>query len=301
MSRIRSIKPEILEDEAAASLSSDAWRLWVSMWVMADDVGRLRAADKFLKAKVFWGRSDVDCHAALAELVAAGFVHLYKVDGQWFAEVRNFRKHQRIEKPQPPKYPGPDKAEEVATIEERGEMSFVTAEVLPEHSGNAPGTLPESSPTVPGTFPVGREGIGRDQGSDGTRAGAREPESDVGLIQVVPGNATNDESVPREQDYQRAYEQGVARGKGGAYAMPGQQRGELHQAILAHGRGGKTGKALRGDRLLEWIGDLAEDFARFVAEHPDGRAVGWYSGYGPKGWLKYLNEQATRRAEREVG
>lgn len=109
MGRIRCIKPEVNEDELVAGLSSDAWRLWVSMWTFSDDQGTCRASPRYLKAKVFWARDPVaPIESLLEELVAARRVKLYAVEGERFASVRNFGKHQRIDKPGPPKYPGPD-------------------------------------------------------------------------------------------------------------------------------------------------------------------------------------------------
>jgi len=146
------------------------------------------------------------------------------------------------------------------------------------------------------------KGVGLDLGSGSDPEGESEREAGP-LVEVVPGNAANEaEQVPtREDAYREAYERGVAKGKGGPYAMPREQQGHLHQAIKAFAKGGRTGRVFRGDELLEWIAVLAEEFAEHVVRHKDERAVGWYSGYGPKGFLKYLNEQATRRAEREVG
>lgn len=108
MSRIRTIKPEILTDEKAACLSHAAWRLWVSMWPLADDTGRLPAHVNQLAAQVFWGRPETDTQAALAELVEVGLVTTYIVRGQQYALINGFVKHQRINRPSGPKYPAPD-------------------------------------------------------------------------------------------------------------------------------------------------------------------------------------------------
>ena len=51
--RIRSIKPELLEDEKAAALSDAAWRLFVSSWLLADDYGCFRAGPRYLAALVW--------------------------------------------------------------------------------------------------------------------------------------------------------------------------------------------------------------------------------------------------------
>ena len=53
--RIRTIKPELLEDDATAGLSDSAWRVFVSMLLLADDYGNLRANPMLLDAAIFWG------------------------------------------------------------------------------------------------------------------------------------------------------------------------------------------------------------------------------------------------------
>lgn len=122
-----------------------------------------------------------------------------------------------------------------------------------------------------------------------------EIQRDQGEVQEggQPLVADPDPEPTREDAYRGAYEAGVTAGKGSGYGMPRNQAGELHQAILVHAKGGRTGKPLRGDRLLEWIRVMAEEFATWLREqaekNPD--AVGWYSGYGPRGFLKWLNEQ----------
>ena len=105
--RIRSIKPETLSDGKAARLSDRAWRLWVSMWTLADDCGLCPADPDYLGGQVFWGQSNRDCEKALAELVRAGFVSLYQVNGERFAKINGWAKHQKIDRPSPPKFPVP--------------------------------------------------------------------------------------------------------------------------------------------------------------------------------------------------
>lgn len=103
--------------------------------------------------------------------------------------------------------------------------------------------------------------------------------------------------------YQAAYERGIATVTGRPFAMPPAQRADLHQAILAHARSESTGKALRGEVLLEFITLAAEDFARFVLEEAKRKpeAIDWYSGLGPKGFLRFLNREALAAEARRVG
>jgi hypothetical protein len=111
MGRIRTIKPEILTDEKSAALSHPAWRLWVSMLVLADDAGRLPAAAGLLGGQVFWGQP-ADVQAALNELAGVGLIKLYAVRGQQYALINGFAKHQKIDRASGPKHPGPEQADE---------------------------------------------------------------------------------------------------------------------------------------------------------------------------------------------
>ena len=69
--RIRTIKPELLEDAKTAKLSHEAWRLFVSSILLADDYGAFRAEPGFLRGTVFWG-SEADVHQAISEIVTVG-------------------------------------------------------------------------------------------------------------------------------------------------------------------------------------------------------------------------------------
>ncbi len=92
--RIRSLKPELLDLEAAAALSSDAWRVWISMMLLADDAGNLRAAPKLLAAHIFHDTARVETiESALEELTAMPEpcrVVLYRCGAELFAHLNGF-------------------------------------------------------------------------------------------------------------------------------------------------------------------------------------------------------------------
>jgi hypothetical protein len=109
MARIRTIKPEILTDEKTSELTSQAWRLFVSMISLADDHGNLRAKPVLLSAQVFHSCPDrANTDKLLDELAASGLVLLYDVGDQRYANIVNFRKHQRIDNAGKPHVPGPN-------------------------------------------------------------------------------------------------------------------------------------------------------------------------------------------------
>lgn len=108
-SRIRTIKPELLEDERVAALSDRAFRLFIGALLMADDGGNLRAEPRQLLGRIFWGREDVDAREvqnARDELAGSrredeglGLIMLYRVRGQTYAHITKWAKHQKIDKP----------------------------------------------------------------------------------------------------------------------------------------------------------------------------------------------------------
>ena len=104
--RIRTIKPEILEDEVVASLSDEAWRMWVASWALADDHGNVRASVKYLAALI-WQDTNRDVSGALAELIRTKRFEPYAVNGSRFIHIRNWDKHQRVDNAGKPRVPTP--------------------------------------------------------------------------------------------------------------------------------------------------------------------------------------------------
>lgn len=104
MGRIRTIKPEILEDEDTANLSHEAFRLFIGMITLADDHGNLRAQPRWLGCQVFWA-SSADAEVALTEITRAKLVDLYEVEGEVYAHIKGWTKHQKVDKPGRPRVP----------------------------------------------------------------------------------------------------------------------------------------------------------------------------------------------------
>lgn len=110
--RIRTIKPEMLEDERVAALSDRAYRLFIGCIQLADDYGNLHGAVAKLRAAIFWGHAETteqEVAAALVELV--GIVEPYRVRGQSYLRIVNWAKHQRVVHPGKPRVPGLDQAD----------------------------------------------------------------------------------------------------------------------------------------------------------------------------------------------
>lgn len=108
MARIRTIKPEFWTNERVMECSLTARLLFIGMWNFADDLGRLALAAKTLKAQIF-PSDDISSENILGmihELSANGLVLTYEVEGRNYLQIVGWQ-HQRIDKPQAGKHPGP--------------------------------------------------------------------------------------------------------------------------------------------------------------------------------------------------
>ena len=106
--RIRTLKPEILEDEKTGALSHEAWRMFVSMILLADDYGNLRGNPRYLEGQVFWARECVEgASRIIRELLESGLVEAYELNGQEYLHLPGWAKHQRVDKPGKPRVPKP--------------------------------------------------------------------------------------------------------------------------------------------------------------------------------------------------
>lgn len=112
MPRIRTVKPEFWEDELLGVLPRDARLLFIATFNMADDEGILRWTPAYIKAQAFMYDDDLtlkDVDQLMRCLTDTGLVFPY-IGGaakQQMALVVNFRKHQRINRPQKGKLPPP--------------------------------------------------------------------------------------------------------------------------------------------------------------------------------------------------
>lgn len=112
MPRIRTVKPEFWEDEVVGLLPRDARLLFISTFNMADDEGLLRWTPAYIKAQTFMYDDDLSLkyvESLMEMLTDAGLVFPYigGVARQQMAVVVNFRKHQKINRPQRSKLPAP--------------------------------------------------------------------------------------------------------------------------------------------------------------------------------------------------
>jgi hypothetical protein len=116
VSRIRTIKPEIMTDEKLAPLSDSTRLLAKGLIVYADDHGRGKAHAGLLAVQV-WPYGDPHeglrkVETGLRELEAIEFCRVYTVKGQRYYALRNWTKHQRVQHPGAPRVPTPEQADD---------------------------------------------------------------------------------------------------------------------------------------------------------------------------------------------
>lgn len=175
MARIRTIKPEFFTSLTIADLPLSARLTFIGLWTHVDDDGRCVDEPRLVRAAV-WPLDDLraaDVEADLRLLHDASLIVRYEAGGRRYLAVRNWREHQRIDKPKPSKLPAPADGTEWTY----GEAESTSSN--PPTSGNTdfadssetrPEQVADESPTRPGRIPVGKE-QGREQGREGNREG----------------------------------------------------------------------------------------------------------------------------------
>jgi len=108
VARIRSIKPEFWTSEQVMECSPNARLMFIGMWNFADDCGRLPCSPKTIKAQIF-PSDDIaldSIRGMINELSSNGLLLIYSIEDKDFLQITGWS-HQRIDKPQPAKYPAP--------------------------------------------------------------------------------------------------------------------------------------------------------------------------------------------------
>lgn len=166
MARIRSVKPDFWHSADVCSLPRDARLLWIGLWNYADDLGRGDARPTAVKIHVFPADDDLD-EAAIAGLMVELFegdvgFELYEVDGRPYYHIppeswdTKSGGHQRIDKPQPAKFPEPTATVPRMFLERSKNKKRSRKRAQPRESTGAK----PNSKNVPGPFPDHSRGIG---------------------------------------------------------------------------------------------------------------------------------------------
>lgn len=105
MARIRSIKPEFWTDEDLSELPPETHMLAAALLNHADDEGYFKANPRLVQATCCPLREDsTSIRRSLDELSRVGYIRLYEgPDGKRYGLIRNFTRHQKIDRPSPSK------------------------------------------------------------------------------------------------------------------------------------------------------------------------------------------------------
>jgi hypothetical protein len=98
MARIRTVKPDFFTDEKLTACSPTARLLFIGLLCFVDDYGVMQYSPKRTKMLIF-PADNLDVEPFIAELVAQNRVVLYQSEGRSYLWVRNFTRHQRINRP----------------------------------------------------------------------------------------------------------------------------------------------------------------------------------------------------------
>lgn len=152
MARLRTVKVEYWQDEQFATAlpgpdGREARRFFIGLWNVAEDHGVFRANPVWLKGQLYPYDDDVtvaDVERWLGLLKAGGFIVRYEHRGQALGWVRNFHKHQTINRPSATVLPLPS-ADSLRTHGVLSEPSQQVRNAASEHSLQPPDTPNEHS------------------------------------------------------------------------------------------------------------------------------------------------------------
>lgn len=122
MARIRSVKPEFFKDQDLAEElpgrdGRDARQLYIGLWGLADEHGRLRGDARYIKGEIFPYDDDitpVDVERFIDMIVTSGRAVRYRVRSSVYLFLPKLDEHQRLEPDKvPSRLPGPDEGTEL--------------------------------------------------------------------------------------------------------------------------------------------------------------------------------------------
>lgn len=144
MARIRTIKPEFFDDEKLASCSRDARLAFIGMISQSDDFGVVKGSDAWLRARIFPYDevTNAEMRAWIEELEQIGIVRRFISDGETYLAIRNWQRHQKIDRPSTSRNP---EMPETLWNQRFDEHSTSPRRVLDEPSTNQQRALDEPS------------------------------------------------------------------------------------------------------------------------------------------------------------
>ena len=113
--RIRSIKPEFWTSDDITELAIEDRFLFIGLWSYVDDNGVGRDEEHLIVASLFPRDMFLDpretvarVSRGLSNLAAKGLILRYQADGKAYLEITTWSRHQRIDKPNKPRFPQHD-------------------------------------------------------------------------------------------------------------------------------------------------------------------------------------------------
>lgn len=143
--RIRSIKPEFWRSPDVSSLSIEDRLLYIGLWSYVDDNGVGQDRESVICADLFADDLSRDPRETLARITRGlasladnGRIVRYTVENRDYLYVTNWDKHQRIDRPNKPRYPLPtsENAEIRDTLATPSRVSRDTLATGTEEQGN---------------------------------------------------------------------------------------------------------------------------------------------------------------------
>lgn len=294
--RIRSIKPELLDDEPTAGLSDAAWRLFVSLWVVADDHGNVRLGSKYVAATV-WQDTSRDVDSYITELVEKRFLVPYAKGEQRYAFIRGWDKHQRVDNKGKGRVPSPneDDGSLPTWFREFRTISCANSETRIRDARELGNEDPES--------PLARRP--RAQSGGQTTISITDPDHDHDPEARAVGSDAGDTKAPtmpqdrsghpaatipipknvaalEREFWLAAYASAVKRATGSkSFVLDRKTYGTLDDVVSEFCPDRK--------RITPWLDREVERFVRDVA----GENPRLWSNYGPSGFLRWLNERSA--------
>jgi hypothetical protein len=165
--RIRTVKPEWLEDELLAAASDEARVLSVGLILMADDYGNGRASTPEI-AMCVWryemcregGANARETLAkvsrAIRELLAIRFIGTWSASGQTYFSIRKWADHQKVDKKGKPRVPSPpdNLFDEKPAENEHSRLSRETVASVSPHSRDGLAPDPDLRSPITTTIPT---------------------------------------------------------------------------------------------------------------------------------------------------
>jgi hypothetical protein len=131
MARIRTVKPEFWSDDKILNIPPLARLAFIGTFNFADDAGNIDRSSNQLKARIFPGDM-IEVEPLILDILGQGLMVEYEVDGKKYLHIRNFDRHQRINRPSAPTCPAFQGAITEDSVSPQG---AITEDSVPEGKG----------------------------------------------------------------------------------------------------------------------------------------------------------------------